>query len=98
MSRTVGRGHGGRPSSRPAPDAATACLVIPLNYFTDAVRPQRHPLGSRAPRGKPAPWRAGADALLTDELALCAGSCGPGSLRFHQTGSTRATAIARRSC
>jgi pyruvate dehydrogenase (quinone) len=25
---------------------------------------------------------AGADALLTGELALCAGSCGPGSLHF----------------
>jgi len=63
---------------------AKRCYGVPgdtLNYFTDAVRRSgirwvhvRHEeAGAMA---------AGADALLTDELALCAGSCGPGSLHF----------------
>ena len=63
---------------------AKRCYGVPgdtLNYFTDAVRCSdlrwlhvRHEeAGAMA---------AGADALLTGELALCAGSCGPGSLHF----------------
>ncbi len=63
---------------------ATRCYGVPgdtLNYFTDAIRRSgirwvhvRHEeAGALA---------AGADALLTGELALCAGSCGPGSLHF----------------
>src|ERR1700743_3621102 len=63
---------------------AKRCYGVPgdtLNYFTDAVRRSdirwvhvRHEEGGA--------MGAGADALLTGDLALCAGSCGPGSLHF----------------
>jgi pyruvate dehydrogenase (quinone) len=63
---------------------AKRCYGVPgdtLNYFTDAVR--RSPLRWVHVRHEEAgAMAAGADALLTDELALCAGSCGPGSLHF----------------
>jgi pyruvate dehydrogenase (quinone) len=52
-----------------------------LNHFTDAIRrssirfvPMRHEEAGG--------FAAGGEALLTGELALCAGSCGPGSLHF----------------
>ena len=52
-----------------------------LNYFTDAVR--RSELRWVHVRHEEAGgFAAGADALLTGELALCAGSCGPGGLHF----------------
>jgi pyruvate dehydrogenase (quinone) len=52
-----------------------------LNYFTDAIR--RSDLRWIHVRHEEAgAMAAGADALLTNELALCAGSCGPGSLHF----------------
>ena len=52
-----------------------------LNYFTDAVR--RSELRWIHVRHEEAgAMAAGADALLTGELALCAGSCGPGGLHF----------------
>jgi pyruvate dehydrogenase (quinone) len=63
---------------------AERCYGVPgdtLNYFTDAVRRSRlrwiHVRHEEA-----GAMAAGADALLTGELALCAGSCGPGSLHF----------------
>ena len=63
---------------------ARRCYGVPgdtLNYFTDAVR--RSTLRWVHVRHEEAgAMAAGADALLTDELALCAGSCGPGSLHF----------------
>jgi pyruvate dehydrogenase (quinone) len=63
---------------------AKRCYGVPgdtLNYFTDAVR--RSDLRWIHVRHEEAgAMAAGADALLTDELALCAGSCGPGSLHF----------------
>jgi len=63
---------------------ATRCYGVPgdtLNYFTDAVR--RSDLRWVHVRHEEAgAMAAGADALLTGELALCAGSCGPGSLHF----------------
>ncbi|MGA0603300.1 thiamine pyrophosphate-dependent enzyme [Caulobacter sp. KR2-114] len=63
---------------------AKRCYGVPgdtLNYFTDAVR--RSPLRWVHVRHEEAgAMAAGADALLSDELALCAGSCGPGSLHF----------------
>jgi pyruvate dehydrogenase (quinone) len=63
---------------------ATRCYGVPgdtLNYFTDAVR--RSELRWVHVRHEEAgAMAAGADALLTGELALCAGSCGPGSLHF----------------
>lgn len=63
---------------------AKRCYGVPgdtLNYFTDAVR--RSKLRWIHVRHEEAGgMAAGADALLTNELALCAGSCGPGSLHF----------------
>jgi len=63
---------------------ARRCYGVPgdtLNYFTDAVR--RSTLRWVHVRHEEAgAMAAGADALLTGELALCAGSCGPGSLHF----------------
>jgi pyruvate dehydrogenase (quinone) len=63
---------------------AKRCYGVPgdtLNYFTDAVR--RSTLRWVHVRHEEAgAMAAGADALLTGELALCAGSCGPGSLHF----------------
>ena len=63
---------------------ARRCYGIPgdtLNHVTDAIRDSdirwvhmRHEEAGG--------FAAGADALLTGELALCAGSCGPGSLHF----------------
>lgn len=60
------------------------CYGIPgdtLNHITDAIRTSdirwvhvRHE--------EAAGFAAGADAMLTGELAACAGSCGPGSLHF----------------
>ena len=63
---------------------AKRCYGVPgdtLNYFTDALR--KSDLRFVHVRHEEAgAFAAGADALLTDELALCAGSCGPGSLHF----------------
>ncbi len=63
---------------------ARRCYGIPgdtLNHVTDAIRDSdirwvhmRHEEAGG--------FAAGADALVTGELALCAGSCGPGSLHF----------------
>lgn len=60
------------------------CYGVPgdtLNHITDAIRSSdirwvhvRHE--------EAAGFAAGADAMLTGELAACAGSCGPGSLHF----------------
>ena len=60
------------------------CYGIPgdtLNYVTDAIRTS----GIRwvhVRHEEAAGFAAGADSLLTGELAACAGSCGPGSLHF----------------
>jgi pyruvate dehydrogenase (quinone) len=52
-----------------------------LNYVTDAIR--RSGIRWVHVRHEEAGgFAAGADALLTGELAACAGSCGPGSLHF----------------
>jgi pyruvate dehydrogenase (quinone) len=63
---------------------ARRCYGVPgdtLNYFTDAIR--RSDIRCVHVRHEEAgALAAGADAMLTDELALCAGSCGPGSLHF----------------
>ena len=60
------------------------CYGIPgdtLNHVTEAIRTSdirwihvRHEEAGG--------FAAGADAMLTGELAACAGSCGPGSLHF----------------
>jgi pyruvate dehydrogenase (quinone) len=63
---------------------AKRCYGVPgdtLNFFTDAVR--RSDMRWIHVRHEEAgAFAAGADALLTGELTLCAGSCGPGSLHF----------------
>jgi len=63
---------------------ARRCYGVPgdtLNYFTDAIR--RSEIRWVHMRHEEAGgFAAGADALLSDSLALCAGSCGPGSLHF----------------
>src|SRR5580693_2941195 len=63
---------------------AKRCYGVPgdtLNFVTDAIR--RSSIRWVHVRHEEAGgFAAGADALLTDELALCAGSCGPGSLHF----------------
>ena len=63
---------------------AKRCYGVPgdtLNFFTDAVR--RSDMRWIHVRHEEAgAFAAGADALLTGELAICAGSCGPGSLHF----------------
>jgi pyruvate dehydrogenase (quinone) len=63
---------------------ARRCYGVPgdtLNYFTDSIR--RSDIRWVHMRHEEAgAMAAGADALLTGELALCAGSCGPGSLHF----------------
>jgi pyruvate dehydrogenase (quinone) len=63
---------------------ADRCYGVPgdtLNYFTDAVRRSRL-RWIHVRHEETGAMAAGADALLTGELALCAGSCGPGSLHF----------------
>ena len=63
---------------------AKRCYGVPgdtLNFFTDAIR--RSDIRWIHVRHEEAgAFAAGADALLTGELSLCAGSCGPGSLHF----------------
>ncbi|WP_159982261.1 MULTISPECIES: thiamine pyrophosphate-dependent enzyme [unclassified Novosphingobium] len=60
------------------------CYGIPgdtLNHVTDAIRTS----GIRwvhVRHEEAAGFAAGAEAMLTGELAACAGSCGPGSLHF----------------
>jgi pyruvate dehydrogenase (quinone) len=60
------------------------CYGVPgdtLNYVTDAIR--RSSIRWVHVRHEEAGgFAAGADALLTGEIAACAGSCGPGSLHF----------------
>ncbi|EIZ78031.1 pyruvate dehydrogenase (cytochrome) [Novosphingobium sp. Rr 2-17] len=63
---------------------ARRCYGVPgdtLNHVTDAIRTS----GIRwvhVRHEEAGGFAAGADAMLTGELALCAGSCGPGSLHF----------------
>src|SRR5580693_1460251 len=63
---------------------AKRCYGVPgdtLNFVTDAIR--RSGIRWVHVRHEEAGgFAAGADALLSGELALCAGSCGPGSLHF----------------
>lgn len=60
------------------------CYGVPgdtLNHVTDAIR--RSDMRWVHVRHEEAGgFAAGADAMLTGELAACAGSCGPGSLHF----------------
>ena len=64
---------------------ARRCYGLPgdtLNYFTDAMRRDERMRFVHVRHEEVGGFAAGADALLTGELALCAGSCGPGGLHF----------------
>ncbi len=52
-----------------------------LNYVTDAIR-RKDMEWIHVRHEEVAGFAAGADAFLTDELTVCAGSAGPGSLHF----------------
>lgn len=63
---------------------ARRCYGVPgdtLNHVTDAIR-ESDVRWVHVRHEEAGGFAAGADALLTGELALCAGSCGPGSLHF----------------
>ena len=63
---------------------ASRCYGIPgdtLNFFTDALR-RSSIRWIHVRHEEVGAFAAGADAMLTGELALCAGSCGPGGLHF----------------
>lgn len=68
-----------------------------LNYFTDAIHKSKKLEWVHMRHEEAGAFAAGADALLTGQLAVCAGSCGPGSLHFIN-GILRATATARHWC
>jgi pyruvate dehydrogenase (quinone) len=53
-----------------------------LNYITDAIRRDDRLRWVHVRHEEAGGFAAGADAMLTGELAVCAGSCGPGSLHF----------------
>lgn len=63
---------------------ARRCYGVPgdtLNHVTDAIR-RSEMRWIHVRHEEAGAMAAGADALLTGELALCAGSCGPGGLHF----------------
>ena len=53
-----------------------------LNGFTDALRRQKEIQWVHVRHEEVAAFAAGAEAHLTGELAVCAGSCGPGNLHL----------------
>src|SRR3954447_10680964 len=53
-----------------------------LNGFTDAIRRSDDITWQHVRHEETAAFAAGAEAGLTDELAVCAGSCGPGNLHL----------------
>jgi pyruvate dehydrogenase (quinone) len=53
-----------------------------LNHITDAIRRDQRLRWVHVRHEEAGGFAAGADAMLTGELAVCAGSCGPGSLHF----------------
>lgn len=53
-----------------------------LNGFTDALREQGRVQWMHMRHEEGAAFAAGAEAQLTGELAVCAGSCGPGNLHL----------------
>src|ERR1700754_4718701 len=64
-----------------------------LNGFTDALRRQKAIEWVHVRHEEVAAFAAGAEAHVTGELAVCAGSCGPGNLHLinglydcHRTG------------
>lgn len=53
-----------------------------LNGFTDAIRTSKQITWSHVRHEETAAFAAAAEAALTGELAVCAGSCGPGNLHL----------------
>jgi len=53
-----------------------------LNHFTDAIHHSKKLEWVHMRHEEAGAFAAGAEALLTGQLAVCAGSCGPGSLHF----------------
>lgn len=53
-----------------------------LNGFTDAIREHRELTWVHTRHEEAAAFAAGAEAALTGELGVCAGSCGPGNLHL----------------
>jgi pyruvate dehydrogenase (quinone) len=53
-----------------------------LNGFTDAIRRSGEITWEHVRHEETAAFAAAADAALTDQLAVCAGSCGPGNLHL----------------
>ena len=53
-----------------------------LNGFTDALRERPELAWVHVRHEEAAAFAAAAEAGLTDELAVCAGSCGPGNLHL----------------
>src|SRR5271167_109092 len=53
-----------------------------LNGFTDALRRDGEITWEHVRHEEAAGFAAGAEAALTGELAVCAGSCGPGNLHL----------------
>src|SRR6204780_5429160 len=53
-----------------------------LNGITDAIRRQKQIQWIHLRHEETAAFAAGADAHLTGDLAVCAGSCGPGNLHL----------------
>lgn len=53
-----------------------------LNGFTDAIRRAGDISWEHVRHEETAAFAAGADAALTDQLAVCVGSCGPGNLHL----------------
>ncbi|NYF15013.1 MULTISPECIES: ubiquinone-dependent pyruvate dehydrogenase [unclassified Pseudoclavibacter] len=53
-----------------------------LNGFTDAIRRNGRVAWSHVRHEEAAAFAASADAALTGDLAVCAGSCGPGNLHL----------------
>jgi thiamine pyrophosphate-dependent acetolactate synthase large subunit-like protein len=54
-----------------------------LNGFTDALRRDGSIAWEHVRHEEAAGFAAAAEAALTGELAVCAGSCGPGNLTAH---------------
>ena len=53
-----------------------------LNGLTDAIRRSKHIQWMHVRHEEVAAFAAGAEAHLTGNLAVCAGSCGPGNLHL----------------
>ena len=63
--------------------ASTGLPGDSLNGFTDAIRRAPEDVtGSMCVTRRPPAFAAAADAALTGQLAVCAGSCGPGNLHL----------------